>query len=66
MCRRCGLREGKGRRGERRRRGEGEWLYLGHNAEGEDEHIVCLQVSVDDIVLVQECQGTGHLAEGHE
>ena len=41
-------------------------LYLCDDTEGEEENIVGLEVTVDDVVLVQEGQGTGNLEEGRE
>ena len=41
-------------------------LYLCDDTEGEEENIVGLEVTVDDVVLVQEGQGTGNLEGGRE
>ena len=57
------MEEEGGRRGsEGRRRGRTEnFTDLGDYTEGEDEYIVCLQVSIYDVVLVEICQSTRHL-----
>ena len=41
-------------------------LNLCNDAEGEEENIVGLEVTVDDVVLVQEGQSTGNLEGNHE